>query len=220
MCYFLCYYSMSFINLYFSLDVSEIQATAFSAPRSLLDIELHCKDGVLMASSQILGSNSSVFEKMLFSVVQMVESKTSIIRFDDVLVAEMEFILKYYVPQRDYHTIVNGLSKESTMSAIAFAHRLDFAFALGFLCDHLLIEIPQPTPEELQFADRLNLHSVLLKWSLLCELPHYFHQFVRGLADFPLTKETTALFSDAHFTAQMIPKCMKLKLVNWWFGFV
>ena len=204
--------SISFIDFYSSLDFYEIPPAASSAPRSLLDIELHCKDGVLMASSHILGSNSTVFEKMLFSVVRMVESRTSIIRLDDVKKAEMELILKLYVHRRDYSPIVSGLSKESTISIIAFAHRLDFAFALEILCDHLLIVIPQPTSEELQFADRLNLHSVLLKWSQLCESPQYYRQFVDGLVKFPLSEETMSLFSTVHFSAQMRPKCMQLTI--------
>ena len=204
---------MSFLNLYFSLDVSEIPSAASSAPWRLLDIELHCKDGVLMASASVLGLNSTVFEKMLFSVVQMIESKSSIIRLDDVLKAEMELILKFYgVPQRDYYSIVSGLSKESTFSIISVAHRLDFAFALGFLCDHLLNVIPKPTPSELQFSDRLNLHAVLLKWSQLSESPQYYRQFVDGLVKSSLSEETTSLFSTVHFAAQMRPKCMQLTI--------
>ena len=93
------------------MDASEIPSTASSAPRRLLDIELHCKDGVLLASSQVLGLNSTVFEKMLFSVVQMLESKTSIILLDDVKKADMELILKFYVPRQDYYNSQRSIER-------------------------------------------------------------------------------------------------------------
>ena len=166
----------------------------------------------------MLGSNSTVFEKMLFSVFQMVESKTSIIRLDDVLKAEMELLLKFCNFHENYRSLVRNLSKEATLSIIAIAHRFEFSNALTVLNNRLLKVIPEPTSAELKFVDRLNLHDVLLEWSKLCESPLFYRQFIHGQLDFSLSKETIFLFSSAQFASQMRPRCMQFILYNFYNG--
>ena len=192
-----------------SLDnVSDVQVEFVTTPRRLRDIALHCQDGIIMVASQVLAMNSVVFEKMLFSTVQMEESITSIVRLDDVKMADMEIMIQFCTFHKNYMTIVNSLTKESTLSAIAVAHQFEFHEALEFLCRQLLKVIPQPSPAELQFADRRDLQIVLSKWSRLCLLPHFQQQFIVGLVDFPLSIETLKLFAAVNYTDQMIPKCM------------
>ena len=132
--------NLSFIGVYIfsynSLDSSEepsAHVIQSNTPRRLLDIELRCKDGLVMAPSQYLAMNSVVFEKMLFSNVKMLESITSVILLDDVLIADMQLLLKFCQVQPNYQLLVNDLSKESTLSAIAVAHRFEFNYALTML---------------------------------------------------------------------------------------
>ena len=207
--------NLSFIGVYIfsynSLDSPEEPSVIQSStPRRLLDIELRCKDGLVMAPSQYLAMNSVVFEKMLFSNVQMLESITSVILLEDVLIADMQLLLKFCQVQPNYQRLVNELSKESTLSAISVAHRFEFTYALTMLCDRLVEVILRPTPAELQFVDMLGLQTVLQKWSQLSASPRYQLKFLAGLADFPLSAKTVQLFAQAKYQAHLsslLPKC-------------
>ena len=199
-------------GFYHSLDASEQDPSiANSTPRRLLDIELHCKDGIVSASSHSLAVHSVVFEKMLFSVVQMEESKTSIIRLDDVTLAEMELLLKFCRFRLDYKSLVENLSKEFTISIIRVAHRFEFIDALNILCVRLLEVIPLPSAAEIQFADRFELLSVLAKWSVICATAAHHAVFMMGLVEFPISAIAMKLFVDASFavhSALLLPKCI------------
>ena len=196
----------------YSLDNGVVATTSLSntaIARRLLDIELHCKDGLVMASAQHLGASSVVFEKMLFSAVKMEESRTSIIHLDDVLMDDMELLLKFCYFHRDYSSLVHYLSKDSTISTISIAHRFEFTDALEILCDHLVEEFSEPLPADIQFADRLNLENVLVQWSQSLDSPKLYAQFVLGLVEYPLSAETVKLFVETQFGAQMMPKCLR-----------
>ena len=131
-------------------------------PRRLLDIELHCKDGTLMASSYLLAANSVVFEKMLFSAVQMEESKTNIVHLDDVLLIDMDLLLKFYeYRMRGVADNFNQLEIGSVVSLISIAHRYEFTGALEALCNRLVTVVSLPTSAKLQYADTLQLAIVL-----------------------------------------------------------
>lgn len=193
------------------MDAGETLDSSSVAPRRLLDIELHCKDGVIMSSAHALGTNSVVFEKMLFSAVQMEESKTAIIRLDDVAVADMHVLLCFCRFHRNYDLIAKVLLKEELFRIIAIAHRYAFVNALDVLCDRLYEIVNEPTSAELQFADRLDLCSLLMKWSQCIAMPLYHRDFVIGLAEFPLSIQTTQLFANANFDAcvnRSLPQCM------------
>lgn len=181
--------------------------------RRLRDIEIHCKDGLVMASSQVLALNSIVFEKLLFSVIPMEESKTNIVHLDDVLMADMDLLLKFYEFRVESVADYFGqLETGSVMSLISIAHRYEFTGALGVLCDRLTKVIPVPTSAELQFADTLLLESVLKSWSRNCSSLSFYQSFVEGLADFPLSKPTLLIFSAANrdYTERMMcpTRCM------------
>lgn len=181
--------------------------------RTMLDIELHCADGLVLASSQTLGQNSRVFEKMLFARVQMSESITSQIRLDDVRIQSMELLLKFCKFHRNYPSLLSGMSIEAIMLAISIAHRFEFVNAQEIMCDRLVELVPEPSPVQLQFADRFDLHSVLRQWARLCESAPFQHKFTANLAAYPLSKESLKIFADAHFKALMRPKCMSITIV-------
>ena len=200
---------------YDSLD--GLQSSA-STPRCLLDIELCCKDGVVMASSHLLASNSVVFEKMLFSVVQMEESKTNIVHIDDVSMADMVLLLNFYefrvLGVVDYF---NKLEAVRLVYLISISHRYEFTGALGVLCDCLAKAISVPTSAELQFADTLHLESVLRGWSVNCKSPKFYYTFVNGLGKFPLSEATLRIFSKANMDSVLFlhqTRCMDLCIFN------
>ena len=170
-----------------------------STSRRLLDTELHCKDGLVMASSHVLALNSVVFEKMLFSTVQMEESKTNTVHLDDVLMVDVEFLLKFYEFRVegvvDYF---NQLETARLMSLISITHLYEFKAALGVLCKKLVKLIPVPSPTDLQYSDKLQLEIALKSWSVNCRLPNLYETFVNSLRQYPLSDETVRMFSTAH----------------------
>lgn len=165
-----------------------------------------------MASSHFLAMNSVVFEKMLFSVVQMEESKTNVVHMDDVLLADIDQLLKFYEFRLEHpRKFFSQLDAVRCVSIISLAHRFEFTAALTLLCDRLSKVIYVPTLAEIQFADRLNLKNVLVKWSSNCRSSSFFHAFVKGLVDSQLSLDTVDLFSSAHrdiFELMCVPHCM------------
>lgn len=168
------------------------------AQRVMLDIELRCKDGSFQASSVYLATNSVVFHRMFFSEMPMAESLTNIVHLDDILMADMELMIKFCQVNKHYEDLAKDLSKESTLSSIHVAHRFEFTLALEILSLRYAEVVPVPTPQDLQFADRLELNYILNRWSLNCESSAYFYSFVVQLADFPLSSNTLKLFADVH----------------------
>ena len=147
----------------------------------------------------------------LFSAVQMEESKTNIVHLDDVLIADMDQLLKFYQVRKDSRDFFTDLNAENVQSTILLAHRFDFTIALDVLSSRLLQIISVPSPAELQFADRLDLAELLTKWSVNCQSSQFYHTFVRGLGNFPLSTKTLDLFSDKQRDAVEIlrqPRCI------------
>lgn len=184
----------------------------------LLDIVIYCLGGILRASSQILATNSVVFEKMLFSLVQMQEAKTSIVYLADVAFADMELLLKFCLPHQSYSTLLETTTVDTIMSVITVAHRFEFEFALPFLCKRLLELVEMPTATQIQFVERYELDMVLSLWAVKCASPSRHHKFIIELAEHPLDPATVKLFADKHFEHAMTPKCMryyvKMQFIN------
>ena len=183
-----------------SLDInSDIPSFSItSTSRSMDDIQLLFRDGAMKTSSHLMASYSIVFENMLFSVVQMEESKTGIIHLDDVLQSDMELLLKLCRLHRNPLFILVKASLKWIVSTIEIAHWYEFTYALEILNEKLLELVPNPTAAQLQFADRFDLQSVLANWSCLCASQSFYCRFVIELIDFPLSKATEKLFANRH----------------------
>ena len=162
---------------------------------------MRCKDGSVEASAHILSANSVVFDRMLFSAMPMAESRTSIVHLDDIWMADMELMIKFCQVNECYQDLVKDLSRDATVSAISVAHRFEFSLALKLLCVRFAELVPVPTPEDLQFADRLELKSVLDVWSLCCKSSPFFYSFVKSLLEFPISAATLLWFTNVHATS-------------------
>ena len=169
--------------------------------RVRLDIELRCKDGSVEASAHNLSANSVVFDRMLFSAMPMAESRTNIVHLDDILMADMELMIKFCQTNECYSDLVKDLMRDSVFSAIAVAHRFEFTLALKFLCARYVEIVPVPTPQQLQIADRMELKSVIDFWSLCCKSSSFYHKFVKSLLECPISAATLLLFTDVHAAA-------------------
>ena len=205
---------MSHVYLYeleFFIDSLDEVVLSDAIPRRLLDIVIKCQDGVVMASSHFLAANSIVFEKMLFSAVQMEESITNIVHLDNVLMAEMDLLVKFYQVRLDSRFFFDKLTHAEIVPIISIAHRFEFTVALKALSLRLVEVINVPTSAQIQFADQLDLLYVLENWSINCISAKFYLAFVTGLAEFPLSVATVHLFATAHHDAterMRQPQCM------------
>ena len=196
---------------------SEISNVSLPQKRSLLDIELLCKDGSIRGSSHLLGLNSVVFDRMLFSETAMLESKSNIVHLDDIYMADMDLMLSICKNTANAANLTAELSEDRVFEYLRLAHRFEFLISLSALCTRLLQLITVPNAIQLQFADRLELTVVLEKWSLNCKSMLYYHQFVNQLVEYPMSATTVGLFSNKHLEAMhtLILTCMLLlNLVN------
>ena len=186
---------------------------SISPPRHLLDIELRCRDGIVQASSQTLGFNSVVFEKMLFALVQMEESRTSVVHLDDIAKFDMELMIQFCKFHAHPDNLIVNLNIDRLLSSLAVAHRFEFTNAVNALSRQLIRIVPVPTSAQIQFVDRLELNTVITAWSaiLTCTNEDFNYMFLSGLADFPLSAPTLAIFAEAlreSILATRIPQCM------------
>ena len=138
--------------------------------------------------------------RMLFTEAtqQMEEAKTNIVHLDDVTMANMSLLIQFCLSREPPVDLLAELSEDRVFECISIAHRYEFTFALKNIVDRLIQLIPIPTSSQLQFADRLELSPVLKQWSANCESMKYYDQFVRSLAECPVSDTTIALFSDVH----------------------
>ena len=168
----------------------------------------------------MLSASSVVFDRMLFSAMPMAESRTNIVHLDDVLMADMELMIKFCQVNKCYPDLVKDLSRDATFSAISVAHRFEFSLALELLCVRFAELVPVPTPHELQFADRLELQSVIDIWSMCCKLSSFYCKFVKSLLEFPVSATTLSLFTDVHEAAIGMTQPLEgilhvMALLNW-----
>ena len=125
-----------------------------------------------MASSHFLAAHSVVFDKMLFSAVQMEESTTNVVHLDDVLMADFDLLLKFHEFRLNSSSeYFSQLEIAHVMSLISISHRFEFTEALFVLSNRFSSLVSVPTSSDLQFADRLELLDVLAKWSTNCTSP-------------------------------------------------
>ena len=169
-------------------DVSPL-TVGQTTTRSMNDLELRCKDGVIKTSSHLLAQNSDVFDRMLFPAATsqlMEEAKTMIVSLDDVAKDDMALIIQFCHPHENPANLVAQLLENSVVACIRISHRYQFLFALRYLCERLVQLIPSPSAEQIQFADLMALSSVVDKWSRNCVSLQFYTEFVQNLAKFPV----------------------------------
>ena len=87
---------------------------------------------------------------MLFADTAMSESQSGIVLLQDVSMAQMNLLLKLYMPLEDHTAMMATLNHETVFPLVRIAHRMEFTFALRLLSQRLLVLVPQPTAKELQ----------------------------------------------------------------------
>ena len=75
------------------------------------------------------------------------------------------FICTYFINvfqvRINHSALVEALSLSRVLSALSCAHRYEFSYVLELLCQRMTQLIPIPNNEQIQFAERLDLDTVL-----------------------------------------------------------